>query len=201
MGVKVTACPSMPAGRMAMMGGNHPNTNVADAISYGYQQIKVSKQELEGTPRWGSLLDGTLQQINQHDHRSSQGISRADAQATLPRIFAQARGGVCPSCGCGRDAEFHRTTCQRLVAARCGVIGEIDPLDVEYDGVTMRQLLGLRGLTDQHGYANRFTPAQRAAISAHWSADLRAKGAASTAADLERERNRVRVDLEYEDWE
>lgn len=40
--------------------------------------------------------------------------------------------------------------------------------------------------------------AQRAAVSAHWSAELRAKVAASAAAARERERLRVVVDLDDE---
>lgn len=40
----------------------------------------------------------------------------------------------------------------------------------------------------------RFTPAQRAAVSAHWSAELRAKVAASAECD----RDRVLVDLQDE---
>lgn len=72
----------------------------------------------------------------------------------------------------------------------------IDPLDVEYDGVPLRGLLQ----TDNDRMRERSktplvrTPAQRAAISAHWSAQLRAKVAASTAAEVQRERGRIACD-------
>lgn len=57
---------------------------------------------------------------------------------------------------------------------------EPDPLDAEYDGVKLRYLLALdenqRRETNKHGRTLSravYTPAQRDAISAHWSAQLR----------------------------
>lgn len=50
-----------------------------------------------------------------------------------------------------------------------------DPLDVEYDGLTLRYLLLCDRLNRQEGETSTFTSAQRAAISAHWSAELRAR--------------------------
>jgi hypothetical protein len=80
----------------------------------------------------------------------------------------------------------------------------IDPMDVEYDGVDLCTLLvedrSMR--EDRPGVANRVrTPAQRAAVSAHWSAQLRAKVSASKAADAEIERNQVQIPLDAEDCE
>lgn len=79
-----------------------------------------------------------------------------------------------------------------------------DPLDVKHDGVTLRVLLVCdESNRREFGVATSFgpipvraslTPAQRAAISAHWSAELRAKVAASA----ERDHNRVLVDLQDE---
>ena len=74
----------------------------------------------------------------------------------------------------------------------------VDPLDVEYDGITLRVLLerDRQRRTEDPDSAWRShvrpSPAQRAAVSAHWSAELRAKVKASA----ERERNTVVVDLE-----
>lgn len=67
-----------------------------------------------------------------------------------------------------------------------------DPLDVEHDGYQLRFLLKMSAAARRDNVtASRFveamTPAQRAAVSAHWSAELRAKVAASTAADKARE--------------
>jgi hypothetical protein len=73
-----------------------------------------------------------------------------------------------------------------------------DPLDIEIDGLTLRFLLKCFRLNQQENETSTFTPAQRAAISAHWSAELRAK----IAAKREAERREVRVDLwdEEEPW-
>lgn len=65
----------------------------------------------------------------------------------------------------------------------------VDPLDVEHAGVKLRTLLEVderarRGeIPAGHLRHNHLTPAQRAAVSAHWSAELRAKVAASKADD------------------
>lgn len=58
----------------------------------------------------------------------------------------------------------------------------IDLLDVEYDGVTLRVLLACdegQRRYEATGAQYKPTPLQRSAISAHWSAELRAKVAAS----------------------
>lgn len=75
----------------------------------------------------------------------------------------------------------------------------VDPLDVEYDGVTLRNLLHTDEVVSRETFGafhRHFTPVQRAAVSAHWSAELRAKVSASTAAAVQRERNLVTIDLE-----
>ena len=76
-----------------------------------------------------------------------------------------------------------------------------DPLDVEYDDFTLRELLALDRIQRREaaGQQRTFTPAQRAAISAHWSAQLRAKVAASDAAAKERDRNQVVLEGDPED--
>lgn len=75
----------------------------------------------------------------------------------------------------------------------------IDPLDVEYEGLTLRELLVIDEVNHMEWTTKpgRLTPAQRAAVSAHWSAELRAKVAASTAADKARETSVV---VDMEDW-
>jgi len=76
-----------------------------------------------------------------------------------------------------------------------------DPLDVEYDGVKLRLLLDqdeMRQRTERP--LRQFEPlscAQRAAVSAHWSAALRAKVAAGAAVDKARE---ISVVVDLEDW-
>lgn len=76
----------------------------------------------------------------------------------------------------------------------------VDPLAVEYDGVTLRYLLlqdAMRRKESATGIS--FTPAQRAAVSAHWSAELRAKVATTKQADAERERCRVTITHDEDD--
>jgi hypothetical protein len=69
---------------------------------------------------------------------------------------------------------------------------EIDPLDVEYDGSLLRDLLWTDAVFrhESSGAGVAFagaqrcdwaTPVQRAAISSHWASQLRAKVAASSA--------------------
>lgn len=67
-----------------------------------------------------------------------------------------------------------------------------DPLDVKHDGQPLRRLLELDALARRENVTARlarcaFTAGQRAAIAAHWSAELRAKVAATRAADKARE--------------
>lgn len=76
----------------------------------------------------------------------------------------------------------------------------VDPLDVEHDGVTLRDLIEIDRMHRQESFGatqrrDWFTPSQRAAISAHWSAELRAKVEATKA----KERERVVLDLDVED--
>lgn len=75
----------------------------------------------------------------------------------------------------------------------------VDPLDVEYDGVTLREWLERDRFNQQEParLAHPFTikPAARAAISAHWSAELRARVAAAKT----KERERVVLDIDAED--
>lgn len=75
-----------------------------------------------------------------------------------------------------------------------------DPLDVEHDGVKLRVLLECDARRRSEIGNSRhitFTPAQRAAVSAHWSAALRAKVQASREADKARQLSVV-VDMEVD---
>lgn len=76
---------------------------------------------------------------------------------------------------------------------------EADPLDVTYDAISLRALLRSDELNRRESPCPQyFTPTQRTAISAHWSAELKRKVAAKAAADKERERNVVTMD--GEEW-
>jgi hypothetical protein len=71
-----------------------------------------------------------------------------------------------------------------------------DPLDVVYDGLTLSCLLTLDENSRRESVPYRraaFTPSQRAAISAHWSAELRQRVEAT------KEKQRTQVVVEGED--
>lgn len=68
-----------------------------------------------------------------------------------------------------------------------------DPLDAEHDGVKLRTLLACDANNRREAIGaggRRFSPAQRAAVSAHWSAELRRK----VAAAAEQDRNQVTLE-------
>lgn len=87
----------------------------------------------------------------------------------------------------------------RKCTAEAAASAPPDPLDAVIDGVTLGELVRVNLLAECDNAAamskrGGFTTAQRAAVSAHWSAELRAK----VAAAKERDRNEVRVDLQDE---
>lgn len=89
-----------------------------------------------------------------------------------------------------------------------------DPLDVVIDGITLGTLLVCSERTRREntsgwrqGAPHTWTAAQRAAVSAHWSTELRAKVAAGPSSDAEqwrRERaaakHEPQVVVDLEDW-
>lgn len=126
---------------------------------------------------------------------------------------------TCAICQCDpRNTVHHAAECKRPHAGKaCGCAINApatvetpwmkvdgpppDPLDTKYDSVCLRELLrqdekqrnehGFREMGGALGW-HRHTPVQRAAVSAHWSAELRARVKASA----EHERSRVLVDCE-----
>lgn len=78
----------------------------------------------------------------------------------------------------------------------------VDPLDVVYDGIKLRDLLFIDEadrleISGPRRRARR-TDAQRAAVSAHWSQQLRAR--ISAAKERERLQVRIEQDVEDEPW-
>lgn len=76
----------------------------------------------------------------------------------------------------------------------CAADEPIDPLDVKYDGISLRALLQSdercrREVNPRH---NILTPAQRAVVSAHWSAELRAR----VGAVAEKQKNQVMMEYD-----
>lgn len=78
----------------------------------------------------------------------------------------------------------------------------VDPLDTKYDGWTLRHLLEVNSAIAEerpvderlpHPLPIPMTSTQRAAVSARWSAELRAK------VDASKERDRNRVTMEHDE--
>ena len=119
-------------------------------------------------------------------------ISRPTPPPTPSGIFTRGIGG-------GLFFNGIRITYDSLQPGETVVRPAPDPLDVKHDGVTLRELLRVNERECRDGELDGgptlpLAPAQRAAVSAHWSAELRRKVAASD----ERDRNRVLVDLQDE---
>lgn len=126
---------------------------------------------------------------------------------------ATLRAKTCPRCNTPkylrRDSERRVTYCgggcswqaadSDFAAAAPSQPTHRSKLDVEYDGWSLRDLLAIDTFNRQEQWtgvsATPMTPAQRAAVSAHWSAELRAKVHASK----ERERCLVVVDQDADD--
>jgi len=118
--------------------------------------------------------------------------------------FAKTAGKPEDCANCGEHIRNHyggteyRCSPKSLVESACADHTAVakSPAPTLYDGVPLALLLEKDETQRREtwdGY--RFTPSQRAAISAHWSAQLRAKIAASAEA----ERLTVRVDLQEDE--
>jgi hypothetical protein len=80
-----------------------------------------------------------------------------------------------------------------------------DPLDKMVEGHPLRWLLGIDERARRENVISQvvrvnLSPAQREAVSTYWSAQLRAKVAASDAAAKERDRRQVVLEADPEDW-
>lgn len=149
-------------------------------------------------PRWSTRL-GNVGDVIENGPGTCTLIPRpAEAQATCEHPIpwqGSPEGWRCLACGqpTGR-------TLDTAVAPPPPAPVLVDPLDVEYDGVRLRDLLvhDERQRQEDHAWDEfaygQLAPAQRAAVSAHWSAALRAKVTASDEA----ERRRVCVDPQDE---
>lgn len=131
------------------------------------------------------------------------GPTRAECERKFSEIDPAAFGQVVDELGrLGEAGAKFTDKSLSEVRAKFGLPAP-DPLDVEYDGVKLCSLIDLderRNREIGNAIHVRFTPAQRAAISAHWSAELRAKVAASREAERQCEVS-VRCDGDWLDDE
>lgn len=172
----------------------------------GLEDAPSGRQSLAmlGMPRYDAFLFAPQPDLDPATHRPRMrtpfdGVDRSVAPASLSGLALSALSEQKPF-----DVDSISVAARRIADADKKLLyscRDAPPLDVEHDGVTLRGLLDLdeerrRGdkanVDHLRMYGRPFTPAQRDAISAHWSAQLRAKVAASA----ERERSRVVVDLQ-----
>ena len=87
-----------------------------------------------------------------------------------------------------QEGRFLCISCGGFAANALALSASPDPLDRIYDGVTLRELLAQDEAwrREASSVALRLTSAQRAAVSAHWSAELRARVEAKAERDCRR---------------
>ncbi len=121
-----------------------------------------------------------------------------DPLAKTPRVCADCNAPIAPGAGWEHSVwPVGSYTPQSLVTCREERCVATDPLEAWIDNEPLHRLLLIdeyarKGEGEAAALRRSFTPAQRAAVSAHWSAELRTRIAAGKAA----ERNRVTVDIE-----
>lgn len=131
-----------------------------------------------GTVRWAGSADEVVVKAVDMDgdgrfveRRVSCGdlarVSTADRLESLVAEFEFAAG----------ELDAHRAVTEPVKTDDVACVAPIDWLYVEYDGVTLRDLLvwDQARRRETHPQWRSLTPVQRAAISAHWSAELRRK--------------------------
>lgn len=178
-----------------------------------YGPITITKEQMDAVPP--SLLDAMRKDVDQRIRELSDRLTYPAVFVRTPVVDISMRAD--PTLQPGEVRIEKQPGPPRLTAAaqarRDAVVASYkpptvetpwmrvdgpppDPLDVKYDGVTLRLLLDQEQMRQRTERPRRsfepFTPAQRSAVSAHWSAELRARVEASK----DRERRRVVVDLE-----
>lgn len=171
-----------------------------------YAPVGLTAKQLAASEKFVDYMTAeTDRVIAEQQSRAMEYLAQA---APRPRAFMQPPGtpaserGIVPCTVCGeRWGRHYGFACD----PKCDPIARpatVDPLDAVIDGCSLRELLradesnrrefALATSVGPVRVRASITPAQRAAISAHWSAELRAK----VAAAKERDRNEVRVDLQ-----
>jgi hypothetical protein len=167
-------------------------TNRPTGASYAYGPIRVTAGQLRQSERFADLLSAEMDRAIERQLKwlvspiAFVGVDFAAPSDDRVDALAYMRAAMLPAprCACGED----HPPSTPVVA---------DPLDavVQPGKATLRSLLAADEAMRREGaVAFPFSPEQRAAVSAHWSAELRRKVAASA----ERDRNRVLVDLQDE---
>jgi hypothetical protein len=158
------------------------------------KRIGIMTDEMDDR-RFRAYEDGKIRLRMYYVHEHSQiGPNDADPESAFPSSDAGVRVEIDPA----QDADFGMSTLADILKQK---YTQIEPLDVAHGGVKLRDLLKIDEERRREGHPNyraawlRLSDAQRGAVSAHWSAELRAKVAESK----ERERRRVTVDMETDE--
>lgn len=200
----------VPLGRVHSVGSNvlwlHAEHDVKPGDVLAASYVNTERDGMPVPP----LRTGRLHVA--HVHRAGALVLREDAFHAIPALqHAPATPSRDPlvavldgHVAARREIERQRLALWMKSSARKHLINELqvkhaassaapeppDPLDVKYDGVALRVLLEIdvcrRRESAWHAMRNGLTDAQRAAVSAHWSAELRAKVEAGKRADAAR---------------
>jgi len=164
-------------------------------------QMRKEDSEIIGTRRTPYLAldrdtwDKFVAECNRHDHDVS------PARIMKIRYTTLVQDGTCTISAGPIDLGIVTAVDPDRGTITTGMY-PIDPLDVQYDGVTLRDLIELRQHADREknlgaGMSWRnadpwtWTQNQKDAVSAHWSAQLRLKVKATAEVDRIAKRNQV----------
>jgi hypothetical protein len=194
--------------RRHVMYGVAPRGREVEAAEQMVRAIAVK----HGRGRWFSTLDAV-------HVIADDGLARVADIGGVPHVFLRAAYFHDPTCPlCGKPCD--RVEVSGVKINGCSCVGDewgvslkgatdlshpqwpIDPLDVEYDGWKLRDLLEVSAAIAQerpvddkfpHPLPIPMTACQRAAVSAHWSTELRKR------VDAAKDRDRRTVMLEVDE--
>lgn len=157
-----------------------------------YTPIAVTAEQMAAADRFADLMSAEIDRRLAEQHR------KAMEYLTAPLPFTAPPPPPEPD---GIEMRVRSWGYTPIVYQGTFMVGDAldepaDPLDVKYDEWPLRDWLrrDRNGRHEEGGWDGKWPAAARAAVSAHWSAELRAK----VAAAKERDRNVVRVDLQDE---
>lgn len=184
---------------------------IEDAIASAVGRIQrreMQERAIHGAVHAAGTPAGRMEALL--DLAQSGRITVEQARELMAAEETIAKSIPCPVCGergcCDMTKHPGVPLDSTVPVGTCRIDEPIDPLDVEYDGVTLRDLIAWDSDARHEGWAGtrqrkRSTPAQRAAVSAHRSAELRAKVQSGEAADKARAPSVViGVDAEDMEW-
>ena len=172
-----------------------------------YEPVTIDKAALDAAAKAPSFVDLVQRETDRaleamYAERDAMLKNAYESQGlTIKKLTVTAAGRMAVIYDLAKRGEITQEQARLLLESPAVGPPAPDPLDVKYDGVTLRVLLERdkfnrceHARMDPVGEATPFaiTSAQRAAVSAHWSAELRAR------VETSKERDRQRVVLDQE---